>query len=418
MKLKSNSEFNSNSLILIIGTTVGQAIPIAISPILTRIYTPEDFGVFAVFLAITAIFSSIANAKYELAIMLPKKDEDAINILALGLFITILLSLFLLFFVIIFNNNIVDILGNKEIGIWLYFVPVSVFFVGLFNLLNYFNTRKKKYKDIANSNIIKGVIFATIQLTVGIAKNGATGLISGQILSLIFANIKLLKNIFEEESIIKKINRIKMLALGKKYISFPKYTMPEAFTFAISRQFINILVSALYSVGTLGFYSLSQRVVGLPLTIISNSVRQVFFQMAIKEKSKTGNIVHTFHTTVKKLTFIGLPFFILIFFTAESLFAFVFGEKWSIAGTYVQLLIPLYFIRFVVDSLLSTVYIFQKQKISLYWQLSLFLFSILSIYFCHIYEYNFISFLYIYVSVSILHYITLFFILKKAARGE
>lgn len=418
MKLKSNSEFNNNSVTLIIGTTIGQAIPIAISPILTRIYTPEDFGVFAVFLAITAIFSSIANARYELAIILPKKDEDAINVFAIGLFITILLSLFLLFFIIIFNDSIVSFLGNEEIGIWLYFVPVSVLFIGLFNLLNYFNTRKKNYKDIANTNIIKGVIFATIQLTVGIVKNGATGLISGQILSLIFANTKLLKNIFKEENIIKNINKLKMLALGKKYINFPKYTMPEAFTFAISRQLINILISALYSIVTLGFYSLSQRVVGLPLTIISNSVRQVFFQIATEEKNKTGNIVSTFNSTVKKLTFLGLPFFIIIFFTAESLFSFVFGEKWAIAGVYVQLLIPLYFIRFVVDSLLSTVYIFHKQKMSLYWQLSLFIFSILSIYFCHFYEFSFISFLYVYVTISILHYIILFLILKKAARGK
>ncbi|MEA1954754.1 MAG: translocase, partial [Campylobacterota bacterium] len=86
------------------GTTIAQAIPIAISPILTRIYTPEDFGVFALFIAITAIFGGIANARYELAIMLPKKDEDAINIFALGFVITSLISLVLLVLVVAFND--------------------------------------------------------------------------------------------------------------------------------------------------------------------------------------------------------------------------------------------------------------------------------------------------------------------------
>ena len=81
-KLKPKSEFTRNVLTLMTGTTIAQAIPIAISPILTRLYTPKDFGVLALFVAITSIFGSIANGRYELAIMLPKKDEDAINIFA------------------------------------------------------------------------------------------------------------------------------------------------------------------------------------------------------------------------------------------------------------------------------------------------------------------------------------------------
>ncbi|MEA1954756.1 MAG: hypothetical protein U9O24_10240 [Campylobacterota bacterium] len=75
-KLKPKSEFSRNVLTLMTGTTIAQAIPIAISPILTRIYTLEDFGIFALFIAITAIFGSIANGRYELAIMLPKKDNN------------------------------------------------------------------------------------------------------------------------------------------------------------------------------------------------------------------------------------------------------------------------------------------------------------------------------------------------------
>ena len=85
------------------GTTIAQAIPIAISPILTRIYSPEDFGILALFMAIVMIFGSISNGRYELAIMLPKKDQDAINIFALGLIITLSISILLLIIVILFN---------------------------------------------------------------------------------------------------------------------------------------------------------------------------------------------------------------------------------------------------------------------------------------------------------------------------
>ena len=127
-RFKSKSEFNRNILTLMTGTTIAQAIPIAISPILTRIYTPEDFGIFAIFLAITLIIGSIANGRYELAIMMPKKDEDAINIFALGFIITTSLSLLLLVLVLIFQKYFIFLLKNEEIGVWLYFVPISVFF--------------------------------------------------------------------------------------------------------------------------------------------------------------------------------------------------------------------------------------------------------------------------------------------------
>ena len=127
-RFKPKSEFNRNILTLMTGTTIAQAIPIAISPILTRIYTPEDFGIFAIFLAITLIIGSIANGRYELAIMIPKKDEDAINIFALGFIITTSISLLLLVLVLIFQKYFIFLLKNEEIGVWLYFFPILLFF--------------------------------------------------------------------------------------------------------------------------------------------------------------------------------------------------------------------------------------------------------------------------------------------------
>jgi O-antigen/teichoic acid export membrane protein len=207
------------------GTTIAQAIPIAISPILTRIYTPEDFGVLALFVAISSIFGSIANGRYELAIMLPKKDEDAINIFALGFIISSSISLVLLMLVLLFHDYFTTLLNNDEIGIWLYLVPITVFLTGMYNVLNYFNNRKKYYKDIANITIIKSIITAITQLSIGFLKGGASGLISGQVISQMFANMKLLKNIIKDKLLISKISKVKMIALAKRYKDFPKFSM-------------------------------------------------------------------------------------------------------------------------------------------------------------------------------------------------
>ena len=371
MKIRKKSDFSRNVLTLMTGTTVAQAIPLAISPILTRIYTPHDFGLLALFISISFIFGSIANAKYEQVIMLPKKDEDAINILALGFIISSTLTLILLFIVIFFNNYIATLLNNQEISSWLYFIPISVFFIALFNLLTYFNSRKKNYKDIARATIIKSLVMATIQLSIGFLKNGATGLISGQFLSQMFANMQLLKNIIKNRPLLSKIRGVKIIALAKKYRDFPKFALPSNLANTLSQHLTTILISSFYSVATLGFYSLAQRVLGMPSALVGNAIGQVFFQEATEERQRTGTIIKTFDATVKRLIVIALPSFTLLFFMVESLFSFVFGEEWSVAGEYAKILIPYFFISLISSTLSSTYDIFGYLKLELWWQISL-----------------------------------------------
>jgi O-antigen/teichoic acid export membrane protein len=355
-------------MILMTGTTIAQAIPIAISPILTRIYTPEDFGIYAIFLAISAIFGSISNARYELAIMLPKKDEDAINIFALGLILTSSISLLILVLIIIFIDYFVQTIGNEDIRIWLYFVPVAIFFTGFYKLLNYFNNRKKYYKDIKNTIIIKSIVLAIVQLSIGFIKTGATGLISGQIISNIFANVKLLNNIIKDKFLLSKVSKLKILALAKRYKDFPKYSMWAGLFNTLSNNLINILIPTIFSLTTLGFYSLVNRVLGMPSNLVGGAIGQVFYQTATKEKQQTGKAINTFNSTIKKLLIIGIPSFGVLFFIVEDLFAFVFGEDWRVAGVYAQLLIPVFFVRFVVGPLSMLNMVFLKNKNGLIFQ--------------------------------------------------
>ena len=295
------------------GTTVAQAIPIAASPILTRIYSPEDFGVFTIFIAVSSIFGSIANGRYELAIMLPKKDDDAINIFALGFIITVFLSSVLFILVFSFNNFFVELLKNKDIDNWLYFVPVTVFFTGLFNLLNYYSVRKKYYKSFAKSTILRSVAMVTVQLLVGYLYRGVSGLISGQLFSQFVVDLNLLKNILKDKILLSKISKVKILALAKRYKDFPKFSMWAILVNSLYQNITNILISTLYNTITLGFYSLAQRVLGIPFSLIGGSVGQVYFQEASKEVQLTGNARKSFNSTVKKLIFIGVPSFLILF---------------------------------------------------------------------------------------------------------
>ena len=415
-KLKPKSEFSKNVLTLMTGTTIAQAIPIAISPILTRIYTPEDFGVLALFVAITTIFGTIANARYELAIMLPKKDEDAINIFALGFIITCFISLILLILVLVFNDYFTKLLGNEEISFWLYFVPIAVFFTGIWNILNYFNNRRKQYKDLRNSTIIKSIVLAAIQLSVGFLKSGVTGLISGQIISQLFANTKLLKNIIKDKLFISKISRIRMLALLKKYKKFPMYSLPSTLADTSSQQLPYLVIPTIFSLTISGYFSFAKKIINLPSSLISSSISQVFYQSMVNAKNERYRLEILLFKTLKKLVLIALPTTLFLYFSTPYIFPFVFGENWTISGEIAQYLSLIFFITFIVSPLsISFSVTMELEKVAL-WQYSYLVTTCLLFLFFMLYEYDFITFLIFFVIHEYISYIIYLYMIIQTVK--
>ena len=415
-RFKPQSEFSQNVLTLMTGSTLSQAIPIAISPILTRIYTPEDFGLYAVYIAIITILGTIVSGRYELAIMLPKKDEDAINIFALGLVITICLTVLITILVITFNDYIVNLSNNQKMKYWLYIVPASVFLMGCYNLLIYFNNRLKNFNKISNMFIFKASASAVVQLSLGCIKTGATGLISGQIFSQLMADIHLSIIIFRNKILLSKINKPKMIEMAKRYRDFPKYSVLAILANKLSYQLTNIIVSAIYSITTLGYYAHVQRVLGLPSSLIGTSIGRVFIHEASKEKQNTGKAIQTFKSTMKKMILIGLPIFAFLFMIVEDLFAFVFGEPWRIAGEYAQIVIPFFFVQFIISSISSTETIMEKQNLDLLFNIAILAGSMIVIVVSS--SFGFKIFLINWAIVISLLYVIYGFVLMKMADGK
>jgi len=406
-------ESKKNVLVLMTGTSIGQLIPIAISPILTRIYTPEDFGVFAIFLAISGVFGSIISLRYELAIMLPETEEDAIHVFVLGFIITLVFSLLLFLIVLIFNTLIVEGLGNEKIRLWLYFIPLEVFLFGVFNLFNYFNTRVKNYKLISKSVISKSLSIMSVQLVLGTILKGAFGLIIGRLFSSIVACFVMIKGCFIIKEINKSLSIKKLFPLGKKYKRFPIYSMPAVLCNTLSSHFTDILISSIYSVSTLGFYSLLQRILGVPSSLIGGAIGQVFFQEAAVEKKETGKATNSFNSVVLKLSLIGIPIFTILYFIIKKVVVVFFGQSWAIVGDYAQILIPLFCIRFIVTSVTTVNSIFERQKVSLVWQIILLILMVLLIFIAKYNNLSFEVYLRMMMIVISIHYLMLFLILKR-----
>jgi len=362
-KLTKN-EFNKNVLILSGGTVISQILPIAVSPILSRIYTPYDFGVLALFVSITSIVSVIANGRYELAIMLPEKDEDAINVAAIGFIFNIIISFLFLLIVLLLKDPFLKLLKAESLSFWIYFAPLTVFFNGIFTILNYTNNRFKLYKDISKAIILKGIVVSSIQLIMGFLKKSSFGLISGEIISKAVANTKLFINI-KNTGLLKEVKKEKIKEVALKFSNFPKYSMWSALLNVSGYQLTNILIGIFFGSYYLGQYYMAFRILGIPTTFIGSAISQVFFKQATEEVQKTGKAINTFKSTFKKLLIISIPIFLSIFIFVKPLFPIVFGETWKDAGLYAMILTPLFFVRFISSNLSIILIVFEKNKIEL-----------------------------------------------------
>lgn len=411
-------EFTRNVLTLLTGTTIAQAIPVLIAPVLTRLYSPKDFGLAALFFSVTSILGVIANGRYELAIVLPVEDEDAINITALAILIALSLSILLLFIVIVFNHQIVVLLKCQEIAPWLYFAPLVVFLTGLFNALNYFHVRIKSFKKIATANVYRSIVSATVQLGLGFLKAGATGLISGQIMSSITGNSTLGYTLIKNKKLLSKINRTDIKRLAKRYIDFPKFSTWSSLANTLSYNLTNIFISTVYSASTLGLYSMGNTAIGMPSSLVGNAVGQVFFEKANEERNRTGCAVHTFNSTFRGLMLIAVPTFVVLYFIVEDLFAFVFGEEWRVAGQYAKIMLPLFFARFVTAPISTTNIVFEKQKIGLIWQTSLLLTTLVVFLFSYRMNFDIVKFLHLFSYASFLLYFIMYLIILKISKGN
>jgi O-antigen/teichoic acid export membrane protein len=351
------------------GTVIAQVIPILISPVIARLYTTEEYGVYSVFFSLLMIFAILANGRYELAIVLPEKDEDAINLAATGLFIAVCLSGFLLIPVLLFNHQIAILLKNQDIAGWLFFIPVMVLLIGIFNVLNYYNSRLKNYKFIAVANVYKSVSLSAVQLILGIFKAGVTGLVTGQIVSQFSGNFKLFRETIKNKKLIESVSKAKMKYVAKRYIDFPKYNIWSGLTSQLSLNLINLFIIAIYSESVVGCYAFANRVLGLPTLLIGTSIGQVFLQEASVEKQKSGNARKVFNSTLLKLSLIAIPAGVIAYPLIHYLWIPIFSKQWLQAGVYAQILLPLIVIRFITNPLISILSVYEKQYISLLWQI-------------------------------------------------
>lgn len=371
--LRPIKELKKNLLILMTGTFLGQVFPIAFSPILTRIYSPDDFGSLTLFIAALAILGSISSLRYEQAIIQPKSDEDSEALLVLSLTINVIFSVCILTVLLVYQNHVLFWLGTTS-GSWIYLIPAAVFSSGWIQILGYWNTRYGRYRSISESKVAQGMGTALIQWAAAVGTFGS-GLIVGYVGGL-FAGLFYFfsKNLTSKNKICSKVILYKLPTVAKYYSHFPKYSAFGAILDNISLNMPALILNNYFDSHTTGTFGLTFRIMNMPMSLVATALSQVLFQkiagMHHNESQAIRAIILKIFLTLL-LSMIPLVGLIEIF--GEPMFAFVFGESWRPAGRMAGILIIASAVRFAVSPLSCVLALKQNVRLGVLWQCIYFL---------------------------------------------
>ena len=376
---KSNNRFIFNVLTLVSGTAISQGIILTVMPILTRIYTPEEFGNYALYLAIVSTISVVSSWKYELAIMLPKKDEDAQALLFVSSLITILMSLLILIVLFIFRNQLLQIFANIKVFIWL--IPLGVFGTGMLQVFSAWNTRNQFYRNVSGSRIVQSGTTAISQFSFWSLSSAGKGLIWGSITGFILSLLVLVYRSIKMNTIyLKSLSKEKILYNIKEYRNFPKYQSFSVLINSFSQHLPVMLLTVFYSPVVAGFYSLTHRALNTPARLIGGSVRQVFYEKASKIYGSGKSIKNIYEKVTLNLIKVTLIPYLAIGLFSRDIFSIVFGSDWITSGIYAQYIIFFIFTITVNPPSVMSIQILGMQKFHLKYEFFLAITRAVSIY--------------------------------------
>jgi lipopolysaccharide exporter len=361
-----DSHFSKDVFTLVKGTTISLIIGILAAPIITRLYGPEAFGLVALFTSITGLLGIAVCLRYEAAIVLPKLDEEAVNVFGLCMLIVVCFSLATIPFLIVLQQPIVQFLKAPQLGNFFWLIPPTLVISGTYLALNYWNTRTKHFNRLSIARVTSSFSTTGTQLGAGFLGYTSGGVliyanVLGQLVATFILGLQIMR---DHLSYFKQnITRKGMVEAFYQYSNFPKFEVMSALINTLSWQIPIFLLSYFFSTAIVGYYSLGMMIVTYPMALIGSSVAQVFFQKAVitHHEGSMAIIFEEVYTILIKISMFPL---LLLMFIGQDLFVFIFGPSWSEAGYYVQILSPWAVFFFIVSPLSTIFSITGKQKLS------------------------------------------------------
>jgi len=360
--------FARNVLNVAIGSGAATGVKVVASPILTRLYTPAEFGLFSAFLSVSAILAAIASGRYELAVVMAEDREEATLLVYLCIGLSGLTALVVSIGVFLLSGRIGNLTGLN--GGLLVLIPLFVFLMSVAQAFNNWLNWRKQYSRLGVSRTARSVGTVASQLAAKLIGGGAAGLCGGRLLGEIgFMGTSVPDFYSLREKVIISSLKNRVNRLLKKYVRFPVYTLPSTLVNKVNIKVVEPLLVSLFSPSAAGFYALSMRVLDRPLSFLGNAVKEVFYRRFSESHQEDKNITLLFVNMTVAMSIIVIPPLVAIYLYAPSLIVFVFGSQWAGTAPYIRVLIPAIMIQVVVRSTGLSMYVLEKHNVVLIWTL-------------------------------------------------
>ena len=325
---------------LLSANVFAQAVGLLVYPVLTRLYSPEDFGLFALFSSLASTIALIGTANYQNAIILPKSDKHAIGIFHVGLGCIIATTLFVIL-TIPFGSKIANLFNEPRLTSWYWELPIYVFVLGLWSLITNWYIRKKHFSGTATYQISQSFTNIAGKIGFGYYHPSAGGLISA---SVIGTTLSLLLNILhnwkKSLSHLLRIDSATTVSVAKEYRNFPLYSLPQTLINQISCQMPVWLLLPAFGAVYIGWWNMALMLAVTPLSFISKALYQVFYASMTEKVHQKTSFRKFYHQFIGGSYLLILPLFTILWFILPSLTEWLLGNEWRITGEYIRWLLP------------------------------------------------------------------------------
>lgn len=369
-----------NVSVLVVGTVLAQALTMAAMPLLTRLYSPEEFGALGVFVALLGMISVMANFRYEVAIPLPETDQAAANLMALALACGALTTLAVTLATVFLHQQIAEMTKSPVLARYVWLLPIAVAVTSAYAVLQSWATRKRAFTRVALTRVEQAVGGVSTQLLMGWCSAGALGLIVGQIVANGVGLLGLGRRALAEDRtlLLRGLSLAQMTAVAGEYDRFPKYSTAEAFANMAAVQLPIIIIGSLATSAEVGYLMLGIRLMQVPVGMIGSSVSQVYFSRAVEEH-RVHNLAGITARSVASLAKVGVGPLVFAGIVAPAAFSVVFGPEWKRAGELVAWMTPWFVFQFLSSPVSMALHVTLNQPIALGLQVSGFVLRILAV---------------------------------------
>jgi len=370
-RIFTKGTFASNVATLSSGTAIGQLSVILAAPLLSRLFTPADFGQLQYILSIALILGALSTLRFEMALPLANKTIDAIHILILALSLATIMAIFTLILFIIDPPLISRLYQSLEMNSLVYFVPFILFLEANNSIFTFWFTRTKNFKASSIGKSFLGFGTALAQLTIALSGFvSGVGLLLGYLIGQMVSVTWYVVTFFRTREVLpsRSISLKGMLTQAKIHKNFPLFSSWNVVLNTLARNLPPLLLVSYFSIAEAGFYAIGIRLLNIPLNTLGMSVGQVYFQQIARYREQSIPIMPLLMSTVGKLIGIIVIPLLITFFWGEELFGFIFGDSWLIAGKIASIMVPFYFMRFIASPISTIFAVMGKQYLGLIWQ--------------------------------------------------